>query len=122
MQPASRFGSSGPVGAIRATAGYAAAHPAKAILADDSSADALLWAHPGLAGRVGFDDRLEIYPRAAVRRWANFIRGNRSTLPGSYGILVAGAGNRRLMRRIRPLSDWRVIYDRSDGIAAVRGA
>jgi hypothetical protein len=121
-QPASRFGSAGPVGAMRAAARYAAAHPRTAILADDRSADALLWAHPELAGRVGFDDRLEIYGRAEVRRWAAFIRGNRSPLPRSYDILVAGEGNHRLVRRIRALSDWRLIYDRSDGTVAVRGA
>jgi hypothetical protein len=119
-QPESRFGSQGPVGAMHAAASYAAVHPRTAILADDSSADALLWAHPELAGRVGFDDRLEIYRRAAVRRWADFIRGNRIPLPRSYGILVAGAGNHRLVRRIRTLSDWRVIYDQPDGTVAVR--
>ena len=121
-QPGSRFGSKGPVGAMRSAASYAAAHPRTAILADDRSADALLWTHPELVGRVGFDDRLEIYGRAAVRGWADFIRGNRSPLPKSYGILVAGAGNHRLVHRIRVLSGWRVIYDRPDGTVAVRGA
>jgi hypothetical protein len=120
-QPESRFDSQGPVGAMRAAATYAAAHPRTAILTDDSSADALLWAHPELAGRVGFDDRLEIYSRPAVRRWADFIRGNRGLLPSGYGIVVAGAANRRLVRRVRVLSDWRVIYDRPDGTVAVRG-
>jgi hypothetical protein len=119
-QPASRFGSAGPVGAMHAAARYAAANPRTAILADDSAADALLWTHPELAGRVGFDDRLEIYSRAAVLRWADFIRGNRGALPKSYGIVVAGAANRRLVRRIRTLPDWRVVYDRPDGTVAVR--
>src|SRR5205807_1394872 len=61
-----------PVNAIEATATYAAAHPLARALADNTSATALLWLHPELQGRVGFDAELDAYPPQALMRWLQF--------------------------------------------------
>jgi hypothetical protein len=66
------FQSQAPLGAIAATASYAASHPCARVLADNVGASALLWLEPKLAGRVGFDGELEAYPQAALVDWVKF--------------------------------------------------
>jgi hypothetical protein len=102
---------------------YALEHPGALILADDRSADALLWKHPELGGRIGYDARLELYPQADVRAWGDFIRGDPAQdFLSPYDVLVAAETNRDLVRRLRTLPGWRVIYDDvGDGAVAVRG-
>jgi hypothetical protein len=122
-QPTSRFMSKAPVGAMAAAHQYALEHPGALILADDRSADALLWKHPELGGRIGYDARLELYPQADVRAWGDFIRGDPAQdFLSPYDVLVAAETNRDLVRRLRTLPGWRVIYDDvGDGAVAVRG-
>ena len=88
------------------------------ILGDDVSSDALLWKEPALVGRVGFDDRLEVYRPPAVAAWADVIEARRPPLPG-YDVLVASSRN-ELAKRILSLRGWRVLYDGGDGAAAAR--
>lgn len=115
-QSSSRFEQTPPRRALAAAARYAGAHPGARVLADDVSSDALLWMSPELQGRVGFDDRLEVYPRAAVDAWADVIRGTRPPLPG-YAVLVASARN-PLAKRL-PLG-WKPVYEDADGSVAAR--
>jgi hypothetical protein len=61
--------------------------PGPGLILADSTADALLWKHPELAGRVAMDARLEIYPQAAVNRWAAWIRGGKP-LPGRWVLVT----------------------------------
>lgn len=109
-----------PSAAMVAVAEYAAVHPAARILGDDDSADGLLLRHPELTGRVAFDDRLEIYEPRIVAGWADWIRGKPSTIDRGYNVVVASRSNEALVRRIRSLPGWRVVYDGSAGIAAAR--
>lgn len=112
-----------PLGAINAVERYAAAYPAAPILADDATADALLWAQPSLAGRVGFDDRLEIYSQPALNTWANFIRDRKGAMiraTTAYDILIASDSNNHLANTIRILRGWRLLYSRRDGVVAVK--
>jgi hypothetical protein len=112
----SRFEATPPRGAIDAAAGYANTHPSARILADDTSSDALLWTHPELAGRVGFDDRLEVYAPSGVDAWADWIEGKRPPLPG-YRVFVASSRNDALVGKLRKLTP---LYAGKDGVAARR--
>lgn len=109
-----------------AAATYAAAHPGALVLADSSSAPALLWLHPQLTGRVGFDIRYEIYSRPALLRYARFIAGYRHpgwlrTLRG-YSVLVVSRGYPGLARAVAHLRGWRVIESDSGGLTVVRNS
>lgn len=110
--------------AMDAAARFAAGHPGALLLADSSSAPALLWLHPDLTGRVGFDIRYEIYSQPALRRYARFITGYRrpgwvQTLRG-YSVLVVSRGYPGLARAVAHLRGWRVIEADPAGLAVVR--
>lgn len=105
-----------PSKAMAAATRYAVTHPGARILADDDSADGLLWKAPQLEGRVAFDDRLEIYETASVDAWADWILGNRPPPPG-YAIFVASSTNTALVRELRRLP---LLYDGKGGVAARR--
>ena len=55
-----------------AAAAAAAAGPKGTVLATSSYADWLLWAEPGLAGRVAYDARFELLTQGELRRAAEF--------------------------------------------------
>jgi hypothetical protein len=112
-----------PLGAMTAANRFALEHPGALILADDASADALLWHHPSLAGRVAFDARLEIFREEDVRRWGDFIRGRPdAAFLDRYDVLLAADANSDLRQRLKTLRGWRVLYEDGAGIAVVRGA
>ncbi|MFL5912011.1 MAG: hypothetical protein ACJ768_15740 [Gaiellaceae bacterium] len=121
-KPASRFEDTLPAPAMAAATQYLHGHPQARVLADDDTADGLLWKEPPLAGRVAFDDRLEIYPARDVDRWADWITGKPSALGLSkgYDVLVGAASNAALVRRIRSTAGWHVIYAGAAGAAAAR--
>jgi hypothetical protein len=112
--------------AVSAAAGYAQSHPTARVLADDSTGSALLWLHPGVAGRVGFDARTEIYPPARFLRFDRFLLmtgGSWTAATRGYQVLAITCGlHPGLCPAIRRLPDWRVIADRSGGLVAVRRA
>jgi hypothetical protein len=112
----SRFEQTPPRAAIDIAARYARTHPAASILGDDTSSDALLWTHPEVTGRVGLDDRLEVYAPSAVDAWADWIEGKRQPLPG-YRVFVASSRNDALVRELRRLTP---LYVGKDGVAARR--
>jgi hypothetical protein len=110
-----------PVRALDAAARYAGDHRCVHILGDNVSASALLWHHPGLAGRVVFDARLELYPQAALRRWLVFQSG---TGPGwaasarAGQVLIAGATDDPVLsRRLSRLPGARRLDGGPAGIA-----
>ena len=112
--------------AVAAAARYAEAHPGVRVLADDSTGSALLWLHPRLAGRVGFDARTEIYPPSRFLRFDRFLlltgRSWTAATRG-YQVLAITCGlHPGLCPAIRRLPGWRVIADRSGGLVAVRRA
>jgi hypothetical protein len=119
----SRFEQEAPLQAMAAVSRFADAHPHARILGDDRSSDALLWKRPGLSGRVGFDDRLEVFASKAVNQWADYILGRSETSHGltkDYEILLASRENGALAKRLLSMSGWRVLYKGHDGIAVVR--
>jgi hypothetical protein len=113
-----------PTHALVAVEQVLACHPGAAVLADQYSADALLWRDPQLAGRVAFDGRLELYPEAALRRWAGFIDGSAVTAAdrGGHDVLLASTLNRRLSGELQDLSVWIVLAVNERGIASVRAS
>jgi hypothetical protein len=112
--------------AVVAADRYAEAHPAARVLADDSTGSALLWLHPHLAGRIGFDARTEIYPPARFLRFDRFLLlsgGSWTAATRGYQVLAVTCWlHPGLCPAIRRLPAWRVIDDRSGGLVAVRRA
>jgi hypothetical protein len=112
--------------AVAAADRYAEAHPGARVLADDSTGSALLWLHPALAGRVGFDARTEIYPPSRFLRFDRFLLlSGRSWTAATRGYRVLAITcwlHPGLCPAIRRLPDWRVIADSSGGLVAVRRA
>ena len=110
--------------AVAAADRYAAAHPGARVLADDSTGSALLWLHPALAGRIGFDARTEIYPPSRFLRFDRFLLlSGRSWTAATRGYQVLAITcwlHPGLCPAIRRLPGWRVISDRSGGLVAVR--
>jgi hypothetical protein len=111
-----------PAPVMSAATRYLHGHPRARVLADDDTADGLLWKTPSLSGRVAFDDRLEIYPEHAVDVWADWITGKPSAagLIKGYDVVVGSSSNTALVRRIRSLGGWRRIYAGAAGTVAVR--
>jgi hypothetical protein len=124
--PVSRFETLSPRRSIDAAAAWAAAHPAAKIMAGDISSDALLWAHPELSGRVGFDSRYEIYTQGELTRYTSWVAdtGNRSQwegyLNGYDEVLLSRVYRGNDIRRMRLLTDWHEIYGDSSGVVFVR--
>jgi hypothetical protein len=122
-QRESRFERTAPLGAIAAVSRYADAHPGTRILGDDHSSDALLWKRPELSGRVGLDDRLEVFAPKTVNQWFDYIVGRSGAshgLTAGYDLLVASRANAALTKRLLSMSGWRVLYKGHDGVALAR--
>jgi hypothetical protein len=97
--------------------------PCTRVLADYAVAPVLLWQHPELAGRVGFDTRFEIYPQSRILGWFRFNDGAPgwdAATSGYHLLAISSSRHPELAARIRAASDWRV--DRSDaqGLVASR--
>jgi hypothetical protein len=96
------------------------------VLADDSTGSALLWLHPALAGRVGFDARTEIYPPSRFLRFDRFLLlSGRSWTAATRGYQVLAITcwlHPGLCPAVRRLPGWRVIADGAGGLVAVRRA
>jgi hypothetical protein len=97
--------------------------PCARVMADYAVAPALLWQHPELAGRVGFDTRFEIYPQSRVVGWVRFNEG----APGwdvatrGYDLLaISSSRHPQLTARIRSAQDWRVGQSDGQGLVAFR--
>lgn len=114
-----------PRAAMAAVADYTAAHPATLILADEL-ASALLWRHPGLAGHVGFDTRLEQYPEDRLVAWFEYLNGVPPGWPSAtdgYDVLLGSAVDHpELVARLTALPGWSVLLAEPNGAAFVRGS
>jgi hypothetical protein len=122
----SGFQGKAPLQAVAAAGSYAASHPCTRVLADNTSASALLWLDPALTGRVAFDGELEAYPQAALVRWVSFqSAGGPDWLAAAdgYQILIGTTADQpRLVRRLGQLSGGAVLGHDSRGIAVLNGA
>jgi hypothetical protein len=123
-----RFEALSPRPAMDATAAWAAAHPQAKIMAGDTSASALLWTHPELTGRVGFDSRYEIYSQRQLLAYTDWVAGNGSrsqwsrVVDGYDEVLLSTAYRQNVIDRMRTLPGWHRIYGDADGVVFVRAA
>lgn len=114
-----------PLLAIAGVASYAAAHPCARVLADNTSASALLWLDPALAGRVGFDGELEVYQPESLIQWVRFqtADGARwlSAARGYQVLLGAKAFAPRLVAHLERLPRSSFLVRDARGIAVLDG-
>jgi hypothetical protein len=97
--------------------------PCTRVMADYTVAPALLWQHPELAGRVGFDTRFEIYRQSRLRSWFRFNDGapGWEAATSGYDLLaISSSRHPQLAARIRAASDWRVGRSDAQGLVASR--
>lgn len=116
----SRYETLAPGQAVAVTASYAEAHPRARIIADAVSVSALLWKDPWLAGRVGFDGRIELYPQQALLDWVAFQHGSPGEvrrLGARYQLLLASDRSPALKQQLDLLPGASVISRDSRGIA-----
>jgi hypothetical protein len=87
-------------------------------------ASALLWRHPELAGRVGFDTRLEQYPADKLERWFEFLNmtppGWPTAADGYDVILVSGRERASLVAALMTDPGWSTLASEPNGAAFVR--
>jgi hypothetical protein len=122
--PDSKFVSLVPVRAIDAAAALAASNPAARVLADEWSSPPMLWLHPAMFGRVGFDARLEQYSVAQLNAYATFLsvrrRGWQRLLRGYDIVVVSRSEHQWLATALTRLPGWRVAYAGRDGLVLER--
>lgn len=119
-----QFYSETPVRSVNAAATIAARHPLMRVLGDEASGSALLWLHPALLGRVGFDWRLDQYSAAELNAYFDFIqvRGARwqRVMRGYDMVVVSRDRAPRLAGALAGLASWRVVHQDRDGLVLVR--
>jgi hypothetical protein len=86
----------------------------------------MLWLHPAMFGRVGFDARLEQYSVAQIDAYADFLdAGGRAWQRVMHGYDIVAVSRRmhpRLASALARLPGWRVVYsDRSGLVVEVVG-
>ena len=123
LRGADAYETHAPLPAIAATAVYASAHPCARIMADTRSASALLWLHPDLAGRVGFDGELEVYSQRSLREWIDFQAarsGQWLAAARGYQILLGSRADApELVSRLSTLTGTFTLSSGHSGIAVL---
>jgi hypothetical protein len=112
-----------PVRAMALAAELAARDPALRVLADEHTSSALLWKHPALAGRVGFDARLEQYAHEDLEAWLRFITARGpgwSAVAARYDLLVVARETTALVDNVHLLRGWRLVYADAEGLLLER--
>jgi hypothetical protein len=119
-----QFYSEVPLRSMDAAAEIAATKPAMRVLGDEASGSAMLWLHPSLIGRVGFDWRLDQYTAAHLRAYFDFmlVRGHRwQRVTNGYDIIVVSrVQDPRLAAALTRLPAWRIVYGDPGGLVLVR--
>jgi hypothetical protein len=115
-----------PQRAMLAVTAWGDRHPDARILADDFTASPLLWKSPELAGRVGFDSRIELFPSTTFLAYTRFVSLQGSDWPaaarGYDAVLVSCGLHPDLCSAFAHRAGWRVLEHDRDGLAAVRVA
>jgi hypothetical protein len=125
FESSARFEGLAPQREVAAVAAYAASHPCSRVLADIMGVSVLLWDDPWMAGRVGFDGRIELYAPRALLAWVDFQSGNGSRardLARRYQLLMASARAPALVRWLAELRTGSVLDRDPRGIAIVNRA
>jgi hypothetical protein len=126
LAPSRDFETLIPRQAIDVAAAVAAKNPGVRILGDEWSSSAMLWLHPAMSGRVGFDARLEQYSGTELSGYLTFLHaagpGWQRVMRG-YGIVVVSRLERpQLAASLQRLPGWRIVYRDRDGIVLERRA
>jgi hypothetical protein len=125
-EPAAKFESLVPVRAIDVAAALAARHPGARVLADEWSSPPMLWLHPAMFGRVGYDARLEQFSVAQLNAYATFLSARRpgwQRLLRGYDLVVVNLKQHEwLGTALTRLPGWRVAYSGHDGLVLERAA
>ena len=110
--------------AIDAAAALAARDPGARVLADEWSSPPMLWLHPAMFGRVGYDARLEQFSVAQLRAYATFLTAQAGDWPrllrGYDLVLVNRKQHGWLGAALTRLPGWRVVYSGRDGLVLER--
>lgn len=97
--------------------------PGARVLADDQTANYVLWTHPRLAGRVALDSRLELLRAGELRAFARFLgagAGWQRFARGYRAILVVPMIHPQIAAALRRAAGWRVTLDRPEALLAER--
>jgi hypothetical protein len=111
-----------PTEAMAAVSAYGQAHPGSLILTDEL-ASALVWHEPALAGRIGFDTRLEQYDSNSLENWFEFLSvvpPGWPTLTDCYGQILVSSDRPNLMSALSTLAGWSTLASEPPGAAFVR--
>jgi hypothetical protein len=122
LENSARFETLVPRREIAAVASYASSHPCSRALGDIVTVSGLLWQDPWMAGRVGFDGRIEAYPPRALSAWVAFesADGPRSLdLARNYQLLIASSHSPALVRRLAHLTGGSTLARDGRGIAVL---
>jgi hypothetical protein len=126
VTPERQFYREVPLRSIDAAAQVAAMHPAMKVLGDEASGSAMLWLHPSLLGRVGFDWRLDQYSASQLTAYFDFalVRGRRwqRVMHGYDIVVVSRTQDPRLAAALTKLAAWRVVHRDAAGLVLVRRA
>jgi hypothetical protein len=123
VTPKSQFFNKTPVGIINTAARVALSHPGVHVLGDDYTGTAMLWLHPALLGRVGYDVRFELYDSREMDAYADFLfaRGPHwQRVTSGYGIVLASSRHGRLVRLLAGLPGWRTVRRNPAGTVIIR--
>jgi hypothetical protein len=126
LTPGRNFETLIPRQAIDAAAAAAATDPGARILGDEWSSSAMLWLHPAMSGRVGFDARLEQYSGPELSGYFSFLYaagpGWQRIMRG-YGLVVVSRHEHpQLAADLARLPGWRTVYRDRDGIVLEKRA
>jgi cytochrome c biogenesis protein CcdA len=111
-----------PTNAMAAVANYAQAHPGSLVLTDEL-ASAFVWHKPAVAGRIGFDTRLEQYDSDSLERWFQFLSvapPGWPTLIDCYSAILVSSDRPKLTSALTSLPGWSVLASEPAGTAFVR--
>jgi hypothetical protein len=122
--PDREFESLIPRKAIDAAAAQALRLPGTRVLGDDWSGSALLWLHPAMLGRVGFDVRFEQYPAPVLSAYTDFVlvraRSWQRVMRGYDLVVVSRREHPQLAAALARLPGWRVVYQDDTGLVIER--
>jgi hypothetical protein len=112
-----------PARVLASVTAYAQTHPCASVLADNWDASALLWQSPSLAGRIGYDARIEQYAQAALNRWTAYQAGTGrdwAATTSGYQILIANTHYTPVaVKQLTQIRPRRLLAQTSQGVAVL---
>jgi hypothetical protein len=124
VTPQQVFTTGVPVRALDVAASMAAKNPRVKIIGDDWSSTAMLWLHPGMLGRVGFDIQEELYNGTELTAYFDFLLVDgahwQRVTSGFDVIVVSRLKYPVLSAALEKLPGWRVAYSDRAGLVLIR--